>query len=51
MSYLEMKEAAVRGMYNEFAKKKKSNEFDVITLNQEIEDHEAKLNETNKKVY
>ena len=43
LEVLEMKEAAVRGMYNEFAKKKKSNEFDVITLNQEIEDHEEKV--------
>ena len=43
LEVLEMKEAAVRTMYNEFAKKKKSNDFDVITLNQEIEDHEEKV--------
>tara|TARA_R110000782_G_scaffold21299_1_gene57343 strand:- start:33012 stop:35372 length:2361 start_codon:yes stop_codon:yes gene_type:complete len=36
LEILEMKEAAVRGMYNEFAKKKKSNNFDVITLGDEI---------------
>lgn len=42
LEVLEMKEAAVRTMYNEFAKKKKSNDFDVITLNQEIDDHKEK---------
>ena len=42
LEILEMKEAAARTMYNEFAKKKKSNEFDVITLSQEIEDHKEK---------
>ena len=43
LEILELKEAAVRGMYNEFAKKKKSNEYDVITLSDEITDHEEKL--------
>lgn len=43
LEILELKEAAVRGMYNEFAKKKKSNEYDVITLTDEITDHEEKL--------
>lgn len=43
LEVLEMKEGIVRTMYNEFAKKKKSNDFDVITLNQEIEDHESKI--------
>jgi len=43
LEILEMKEAAVRTMYNEFAKKKKSNEFDVITLNEEIDDHNDKI--------
>lgn len=42
LEILEMKEAAARTMYNEFAKKKKSNEFDVITLSEEIEDHKEK---------
>ena len=43
LEILEMKEAAVRAMYNEFAKKKKSNEHDVITLTQEIEEHQTKV--------
>lgn len=43
LEVLEVKESVVRGMYNEFAKKKKSNEFDVITLSNEIEDHEEKV--------
>jgi DNA repair exonuclease SbcCD ATPase subunit len=43
LEVLEMKETIVRSMYNEFAKKKKSNEYDVITLNQEIEDHKDKI--------
>lgn len=43
LEVLEMKEVIVRSMYNEFAKKKKSNEYDVITLRQEIEDHETKI--------
>jgi DNA repair exonuclease SbcCD ATPase subunit len=43
LEILEMKETIVRGMYNEFAKKKKSNEFDVITLSQEIDEHNEKI--------
>jgi DNA repair exonuclease SbcCD ATPase subunit len=42
LEILEMKEAAARTMYNEFSKKKKSNEFDVITLTEEIENHKEK---------
>jgi DNA repair exonuclease SbcCD ATPase subunit len=43
LEVLEMKEAIVRKMYNTFAGKKKSNEFDVITLTTEIEEHDEKL--------
>lgn len=43
LEILELKEAAVRTMYNEFAKKKKSNEYDVITLGDEIAQHNDKL--------
>jgi DNA repair exonuclease SbcCD ATPase subunit len=43
LEILEMKEAAARAMYNEFAKKKKSNDYDVITLGSDILDHEAKI--------
>lgn len=43
LEILELKEAAARTMYNEFARKKKSNEFDVITLGEEITDHEEKI--------
>ena len=43
LEVLEMKEAAGRVMYNDFNKKKKSNQFDVITLGVEIEDHKEKL--------
>lgn len=45
LEVLEMKEGVARTMYNEFSKTKKSNEFDVITLNQEIEEHEIKIQE------
>jgi DNA repair exonuclease SbcCD ATPase subunit len=45
LEILELKEKAAREMYNEFAKKKKSNEYDVITLTNEIEDHEVKITE------
>jgi len=44
LEILELKEAAARVMYNEFAKKKKSNEYDVITLTNDIADHEEKIN-------
>jgi DNA repair exonuclease SbcCD ATPase subunit len=43
LEILELKEAAVRSMYNEFAKKKKSNTYDVITLGEEIVDHKEKI--------
>lgn len=43
LEVLELKEAAVRSMYNEFAKKKKSNNYDVITLAEEILDHKEKI--------
>ena len=42
LEILELKEAAARTMYNEFARKKKSNDYDVITLTQEIDDHNEK---------
>jgi DNA repair exonuclease SbcCD ATPase subunit len=45
LEVLELKETISRSMYNEFAKKKKSNEYDVITLKQEIEDHETKIHD------
>jgi len=43
LEILELKEAAVRTMYNDFARKKKSNEFDVITLTNEIDEHTNKI--------
>jgi DNA repair exonuclease SbcCD ATPase subunit len=43
LEVLELKEAAARKMYNTFASKKKSNEYDVITLNNEIEEHKEKI--------
>jgi DNA repair exonuclease SbcCD ATPase subunit len=46
LEVLELKEAAVRVMYNDFARKKKSNEFDVITLTNEIEEHKNKILES-----
>ena len=45
LEILELKEAVARKMYNEFNGKKKSNEFDVITLGNEIVDHENKVAE------
>ena len=45
LEILELKEVAVRKMYNEFNGKKKSNEYDVITLANDIEHHETKINE------
>jgi DNA repair exonuclease SbcCD ATPase subunit len=42
LEILELKEAAARTMYNEFARKKKSNDYDVITLTEEIDDHKEK---------
>jgi len=43
LEILELKEAAARTMYNDFAKKKKSNQFDVITLGNEIIEHDEKI--------
>jgi DNA repair exonuclease SbcCD ATPase subunit len=43
LEILELKEKAAREMYNEFARKKKSNEYDVITLGEEIDDHNDKI--------
>ena len=43
LEILELKEAAARTMYNEFAKKKKSNDYDVITLGDEIKEHENQI--------
>jgi len=43
LEILELKEEASRKMYNEFSKKKKSNEYDVITLENEIVEHEQKI--------
>ncbi len=43
LEVIEMKEAAVRKMYNEFDKKKKSNEYDVVTLLTDITDHTEKI--------
>ena len=45
LEILELKEAAARIMYNEFAKKKKSNDYDVITLTSDIVEHETKITE------
>ena len=45
LEILEMKEAAVRKMYNDFNSKKKSNSFDVITLSTEIDEHNEKINQ------
>jgi len=43
LEILELKESAARFMYNEFAKKKKSNEYDVITLSGDIIEHEENI--------
>lgn len=43
LEVIEMKEAIVRKMYNEFDKKKKSNEYDVVTLNDDIIEHGEKV--------
>lgn len=45
LEILELKEGVARTMYNEFAKKKKSNEYDVITLTNDISEHELKITE------
>jgi DNA repair exonuclease SbcCD ATPase subunit len=43
LEVIEMKEAIVRKMYNEFDRKKKSNEYDIITLSDDIVDHAEKI--------
>ena len=48
LEILELKEAAARGMYNEFAKKKKSNEYDVVTLIEEIAEHKENIEKNNE---
>jgi DNA repair exonuclease SbcCD ATPase subunit len=39
-----MKEAVVRKMFNEFDRKKKANDYDIITLTNDIEEHTEKIN-------
>ena len=43
LEVIEMKELIVRKMYNEFDKKKKSNEYNIITLSDDIKEHEDKI--------
>ena len=43
LEIIEMKEGVVRKMYNDFDKKKKSNDYNVITLSTEIDDHKEKI--------
>ena len=43
LEILELKESVVRGMYNEFSKKKKSNSYDIITLGGEIIENKEKI--------
>lgn len=43
LEVLEMKETIVRAMYNEFARKKKSNEYDVVSLTNEIDEDTTKI--------
>ena len=43
LEIIEQKEAAVRKMYNEFDKKKKSNQYDVVSLGVEIEEHKENV--------
>ena len=45
LEILELKEVAVRKMYNDFNTKKKSNNYDVITLASDIEEHTTKVSE------
>lgn len=47
LEVIEMKEAIVRKMYNEFNSKKKSNEYDVITLSNDIQEHGEKIEMAN----
>jgi DNA repair exonuclease SbcCD ATPase subunit len=43
LEIIEMKEGVVRKMYNEFDRKKKSNDYDIITLTNDIEEHTEKI--------
>lgn len=43
LEILELKEGVARELYNEFSRKKKSNEYDVITLTNDITEHETKI--------
>ena len=43
LEVIEKKEALVRDMYNEFNRKKKANDYDVITLTTEITDHNERV--------
>lgn len=43
LEILELKEEVVRKMFNKFEKEKKSNNYDVVTLSQEITSHEEKI--------
>lgn len=43
LEVLELKEGIVRNMYNDFSKKKKSNEYDVVSLTNDIEEHNDKI--------
>lgn len=43
LEVIEKKEAIVRRMYNDFDRKKKSNEYDVVTLTSDITEHNEKI--------
>jgi len=43
LEVIEMKETVVRKMYNEFDKKKKSNDFDIVTLLDNIAEHNENI--------
>lgn len=47
LEVIEKKEGKVRDMYNEFNRKKKSNDYDIITLNDEISSHKEKIELSN----
>jgi DNA repair exonuclease SbcCD ATPase subunit len=47
LEVIEKKETKVRDMYNEFNRKKKSNDYDIITLNDEISSHKEKIELSN----
>lgn len=47
LEIIEMKEAVVRKMYNEFDKKKKSNNYDIITLSSDIDEHKENIEMSN----